>query len=183
MGDIEYFKIIQKYIPADSPTYPIYITHVTLVTKKALDIARKLGLTERQLQFIEEAGMLHDIGIVKISDEEISCTGDLPYIAHGVEGRKILEAEGLPEHALICERHTGVGIFKDEIIARNLPLPEHDMLAVSTEEKIVSYADLFFTKDPKRIWYERTIEEAKGTIEKFGQKYVDIFEEWQKEFS
>ena len=127
--------------------------------------------------------MLHDIGIVKINDEEIFCTGDLPYISHGVEGRKILEAEGLKKHALVCERHTGVGIFRDEIIARNLPLTKRDMLAVSLEEKIISYADLFFSKDPKKIWYERTVEEARATIEKFGKKHIDIFEEWQKQFA
>lgn len=182
MKKVNYFKIIHKYIPADSPTYPIYITHVTLVTKKALEIAGKLNLSREQLRFIEEAGMLHDIGIIKIFDEEIACTGDLSYIAHGVEGRKILEVEGLSKHALVCERHTGVGIFKNEIIERKLPLPERDMLAISLEEKIISFADLFFTKDPKRIWYERTLEEARGTIEKFGQKHIEIFEEWKREF-
>ena len=183
MKKVNYYKIIHKYIPPESSTYPIYMTHVTLVTKKALDIARKLGLSEKQLKFIEEAGMLHDIGIVKIKDDEIFCAGDLPYIAHGVEGRKILEDEGLKKHALVCERHTGVGIFKDEIIENNLPLPERDMLAVSLEEEIISYADLFFSKNPKKLWYERTPDEARATIEKFGQKHIDIFESWEREFN
>lgn len=182
MSKLNYFKLIQKYIPADSKTYPIYITHVTLVTKKALDIARKLDLSDEQLQFIEEAGMLHDIGIIKVDDEEIFCTGSLPYITHGTEGRKILESEGFEKHALVCERHTGVGIYKEEIIERDLPLPKRDMLAETIEEEIISYADLFFSKDPKKLWYERKSEEAKQTITKFGEKHVQKFEEWEQRF-
>lgn len=165
---MNYYDIIHKYIPPGSKTYPIYITHVTLVTKKALEIGRKLGLSDEKLQFIEKAGMLHDIGIIKVDDAGIFCTGELPYISHGVEGRKILERENLEKHALVCERHTGVGIYKDEIVQRKLPLPKRDMLAITLEEKIISYADLFFSKDPKKIWYEKKPAEAQATIEKFG---------------
>lgn len=141
-----------------------------------------LNLSNEQLKFIEEAGMLHDIGIINVDDAEIFCTGDLPYICHGTEGRNILEEEDLHQHALVCERHTGVGIYKDEIIKNKLPLPERDMLAISIEEKLISYADLFFTKDPTKLWIEKTPREVANSIEKFGTRHIDTFEAWYKEF-
>src|SRR5687768_12925958 len=112
-------------------TYSIYILHVTLVTTKALKIARKLNLSEEQQHFIEEASMLHDIGIVHVKAAKLGCHGEMPYICHIIEGRKILEAEGLPQHAKIAENHIGVGgLTKGEIIAEKLPLPHRDMLCV-----------------------------------------------------
>ena len=53
--------------------------------------------------------------------------GRASYICHGVEGRRMLEAEGLPRHALVCERHTGAGLTVDDIISQRLPLPLRDM--------------------------------------------------------
>ena len=107
----------------DSPIYQVYIPHVSLVTAKALKIAERLGLSPEQQIFIEEASMLHDIGIVKVERYSASPENTLPYICHAPAGRTILEYEGLPRHALVAERHIGVGISKQEIIQQRLPLP------------------------------------------------------------
>ncbi|HPD42609.1 MAG TPA: phosphohydrolase, partial [Anaerolineae bacterium] len=63
---IPYFEIIHKYIPPNSLTYAYYLPHVAAVTAKALRIAYRLGLDATQRRFIEEAAMLHDIGIVRV---------------------------------------------------------------------------------------------------------------------
>ncbi len=178
-----YFSLIAKYFPVDSLAYSIYVPHVILVTAKALRIARHLKLSDKSIEFIEVAGMLHDIGIVRVSDTEIGCNGDLPYVSHGVEGRKILESEGLPvEIALVAERHTGVGISREDIRRQNLPLPDRDLLPETVEEQIIAYADKFFTKDPSRLWEEKTIEQARGSLAKFGAEKVQIFDDWQERF-
>ncbi len=173
---LDYLSLIQKYIPPTNKLFGLYFIHVTLVTNKALAIGRQLGLSNEQLHFIEEATMLHDIGIVMVNAPEIHCTGELPYICHGVEGRKILEAEGLLQHALICERHTGVGIRKEEIITHNLPLPHRDMVPVSIEEKIICWADLFFSKNPSELWLEKTIEQVRASVAEFGTENIQTFE-------
>jgi uncharacterized protein len=179
---IDYFEIIHKYIAPDSLTYRFYVPHVSLVTAKALEVACRFDLSEEQLRFIEEAAMLHDIGIVRVNQAILGCEGDGPYIRHGIEGRKILEVEGLPEHALVAERHIGVGITKTEIIENNFPLPPRDMLPQSLEEKIISWADLFFGK--KRPWQQKSREKIKKNLGKFGdaEEKVKIFEEWSKIF-
>lgn len=179
---VDYRSIIDKYIK-NPLTHHIYLVHVSLVTARALKIARGLGLTEEQMQFIEEASMLHDIGIIKVDDEELGCTGKLDYVCHGTEGRKILEAEGLPLHALVAERHTGVGIPKEDIIKDNLPLPHRDMLAISIEEKIIAWADLFYSKNPRKLFIEKTMNHAYNSIAGFGESHKKIFKEWEAMFA
>jgi uncharacterized protein len=174
---MNYHRLIHKYISPDSEAYPVYITHVTLVTKRALELGRQQGLSRERLRLIEEAAMLHDIGIIKVDAPEIGCHGSPPYICHGTEGRTILEAEGFPAHGLVAERHTGVGIFKEEIITRNMPLPHRDMVPVSLEEKIICLADLFYSKTPSKIWLEKSLDEAYESIATYGEKNIAAFQE------
>ena len=180
--ETNYWKLIYKYIKKGW-TQTIYISHVSLVTSKALKIARGMKLSQKQIRFIEEASMLHDIGIIKVNAPEIGCDGKLDYICHGTQGRKILESEGLKKHALVCERHSGVGIPVTQIIERNLPLPKRDMLAESLEEKIISWSDLFYSKTPSILLKEKTISEAFKSIREYGQEYIDRFREWETMFS
>jgi uncharacterized protein len=180
---IDYFTLIHKYIAPDSLTYRCYLPHVTLVTYEALNIARRLGLTEAQLQFIEEAAMLHDIGIIKVQAEKIGCTGALPYICHGIEGRQILEAEGLPQHALVAERHIGVGISQAQIVDQALPLPKREMLPESLEEKIITWADLFYGKSAKRLWQKRPIDQVRAQLADHGADKVATFDSWRAMFA
>jgi uncharacterized protein len=178
MEKIDYFKIIHKYIPPESFVYSVYIPHVSLVTAKALRIAKKLGLSHEQVIFIEEAAMLHDIGIVKVKRYSPSSDGDLPYICHAPVGREILEREGLPKHALVAERHIGIGISKQEIIEQQFPLPHRDMLPESIEEKIICWADLFFGKKPEKLWTESSLAEVKKKVARYGKRQECEFQEW-----
>jgi len=176
---VDYFRIINKYISPYSQTYNIYVPHVTLVTAKAIKIGRKLKLGADQLRFIEEASMLHDIGIVHVKAKEIFCNGEMPYIYHIVEGRKILEAEGLPMHAKIAENHIGVGgLSKEEIISRKIPLPHRDMLCETIEEKIISYADLWYSKNPRRLFIEKSLKQVRAKVKGYGKREEKLFKEW-----
>ena len=183
MHRVDYFKIINKYISPYSPTYNIYVVHVSLVTAKAIKIARHLGLSADQQRFIEEACMLHDIGIVHVKAKEIFCNGEMPYIYHIVEGRKILEAEGLPLHARIAENHIGLGgLTKEEIIRDKIPLPHRDMLCETIEEKIISYADLFYSKNPRRIFIEKSLKQVRAKVKGYGKREEKLFKEWYEMF-
>lgn len=180
---IDYLKIIHKYIPPDTPLYRNYIIHVTLTTAKALEIARRLGLDDASIEFVEEAAMLHDIGVCKVRSEHIGSKGEQPYIAHGHLGREILEAEGLPKHALVAERHNGVGITKAEIIAKNLPVPHRDMVPVTLEEKIIAYADNFYTKVPEYVFKPYSIPRIKDRLAYFNDDAPAIWQKWHEQFS
>ncbi|MGB9823131.1 MULTISPECIES: HD domain-containing protein [Thermodesulfovibrio] len=169
------FEIIKKYYNPQSMAYKILINHSKAVAEKALKIAEKFNVDK---QFIYEAAMLHDIGIFMTNTPKLDCHGRFPYIAHGYLGREILEKERFQKHALVCERHTGVGITMEEIIKKNLPLPHRDMVPVTMEEKIISYADKFFSKESDGSVRVRTVEEIIKDLSRYGEEKVKIFKEW-----
>ena len=183
MERLDYFRIIHKYIPPDSPTYPIYLIHCQLVAHKALTIAKRLRLSDKKLTFIEEAAMLHDIGIIRTNTPDIFCYGDLPYLCHLSEGRAILEAEGLPRHALVAETHVGVGLTKEQIQEQGLPLPPRDMKPTTIEEEIISFADLFYSKNREKLWREKPLKKVRENIAKRGKDQLAILDDWIKRFT
>jgi uncharacterized protein len=177
--------LIQKHYDPESELYRILLVHSILVTAKALRLARDFlenhPKTSVDLSFIEEAAMVHDIGIFRCNAPEILCTGTEPYIRHGIIGREIIEQEGYPRHAVVCERHTGVGITRDEIIQQELSLPKRDLMPISIEEKIICLADKFYSKKPKRLYKEKTIGKIRKSLKKRGaritRRFDDLYEE------
>lgn len=175
-------EIIQKYYNPQSELYRILTEHGKLVAKKALALAEKVKHLNPDLKLIEEAAMLHDIGIFLTKAPKLECFGEKPYICHGYLGREILEKENLPKHALVCERHTGMGLTIDDIEKQNLPIPKRDMVPISIEEKIICFADKFYSKDPESLFKEKMLEEIKNNAAKFGENEVKKFEEFIKLF-
>ncbi len=171
------FDIINKYYPESTPLREILITHSEAVEEMAIAIAQKHPELKADLQFIKEASLIHDIGIFKTDAPGIHCHGTLPYICHGYLGFEITNNEGFPKHALVCERHTGTGLSKEEIIMQNLPLPHRDMMPISIEEKIICFADTFFSKS-RELKTPKTVTEIQNSLTRFGEKHVDQFNEW-----
>ena len=178
--DMDYQAIINKYYPEDNELRHILLVHSRAVADKALAIADRHPEFSLDHQFIEEAAMLHDIGIVRCNAPGIQCFGTEPYICHGRIGADMLRAEGFPQHARVCERHTGAGITRSQIIAQQLPLPQQDFLPETMEEKVICYADKFFSKS--HLDEEKTIEQALASLSKFGEEGVARFREWVKMF-
>lgn len=126
-------------------------------------------------EFIEEAAMLHDIGIIFCNAPKIYCHGSHKYIEHGYLGAELLRSEGLPKHALVAERHTGTGITIEQIEREELPIPERDYCPQSLEEKIICYADKFYSKS--HLGEEVDINKIKYNIWKYGH---EAFVRWQE---
>lgn len=145
---------------------------------KAMEIARRVESPVPDIRFIEEAAMLHDIGMIFTNAPKIGCYGYKEYICHGYLGRELLENEGLPKHALVCERHVGMGITAEEIRKNSLPLPERDMVPVTAEEKIVCLADKFFSKAEHDLLHEKPLKEVRGMITAYGDEKLRLFDEW-----
>ena len=102
---------------------------------------------------------------------------------HGVHGREILDAEGLPLHALVCERHTGVGLTVDDIIRQKLPLPQREMCPQSLAEQIICFADLFYSKKPCRLAERKKVEKIRKKLLPFGEEKVHVFDSWLARFN
>ena len=170
---MDYLSIINKYYPEEedgeqqsSALRQLLLKHSRQVADRCLLIAKKHKELPVDIQFLEEAAMLHDIGIFRCNAPSIHCHGDEPYIRHGVIGAEILRWEGYERHARVCERHTGTG----------LPGYEPETL----EEQIVCYADKFYSKSsPDHV---RTVLETAQSLEKFGSEGVKKFLSWSERF-
>jgi len=175
-----YQPIIDKYYPEDNELRHILITHSRSVADKALSIAKAHPEMHLDTEFLEEAAMLHDIGVFLCHAPGIQCFGNEPYIRHGMLGAQLLRQEGLARHARVCERHTGAGISAEEIERQQLPLPPGDYLPETLEEKVICFADKFFSKT--RLDREKTLEQATESLKKFGNEGVKRFLQWAEMF-
>ena len=177
---MDYQSIIDKYYPSENELRRILLIHSRQVADRCLKIAKNHPELRLDVEFLEEAAMLHDIGIFRCDAPSIQCFGSEPYICHGVIGGQILREEGWLRHAQVCERHTGAGITKDDIIAQNLPLPRQDFLPETIEEQVICYADKFYSKThPER---EKSYEQAMKSLAKFGEAGLVRFAKWKAMF-
>ena len=168
--------LINKYYSENTDLKRILLTHSRSVADKSLWIADKHPELNLDRQFLEEAALLHDIGVFLTNAADIHCTGAYPYICHGYLGADILRKEGYPLHALVCERHTGAGLSLADILEKDLPVPHREMIPLSMEEKVICFADKFFSKT--NLDKEKTVEMARKSIEKHSQEGVSRFNTW-----
>jgi len=175
--------VINEFYHPESRAYGILLQHGTNVARKAVHAAGKVPHLNPDLEFIQEAAMLHDIAIFLTNTPELDCKGKYPYICHGYLGREILENKGLPRHALVCERHVGVGITAEEIKRHQLPLPERDMVPISIEEQAICFADKFFSKNGRKLETENPVEEILRKLARYGPEKVKTFKAWLRLFS
>lgn len=168
--------IIQKYYSEESKVYPILLDHSELVTRRALEIARAHPELELNMKFIEEAAMLHDIGIFLTYAPGIGCYGDKPYLCHGYLGSELLQREGMSRHALVCERHTGTGLSISDIINSGYSIPRRDMIPISLEEQLICFSDKFYSKSKPGT--EKTIDKVRKSLEKYGPEHLARFDHW-----
>ena len=177
-------KLIDRYYSAAPLARQILLDHSRLVTRKALKVGRYLAEQGESidLKFIAEAAMLHDIGMILTDTPELGCHGQGSYLQHGIRGKEILEKEGLPRHARVCEKHIGVGLTADEIRRQQLPLPVRDMQPETLEEQIICYADLFYSKGDKNPISGRNPDNIRDKLKKYGKNKVAIFNQWREKF-
>lgn len=181
---VDYIALIDKYYASHPDLRHVLVTHSMQVRDRALRIVDahpewvEQGLVDRR--FIEEAAMLHDIGIIFCNAPKIFCTGPHQYIEHGYLGAELLRKEGLPRHADVAERHTGSGITIDQIIREDLPLPVKDYCPRTLEEKIVCYSDRFYSKT--HLGEEVTLRKIRHSLWKYGHDAIVRFEQMQQMF-
>lgn len=164
-----------KYYHDNPELRRIVMNHSELVAKKALHIAKekKLRLDPKDIYC---AAMLHDIGVVKCKAPGIHAHGELPYIQHGIVGKKMLEENGLKKYASVCEVHTGAGLTADEIKSKHLELPVKNYLPHSMLEKLICYADKFYSKSHD-LDKEKSIESIIKQMKNYGEDSLARFME------
>jgi len=175
--------ILAEYYDRRSKAFDILVAHGEQVARKAIKAAKHVSHLKPDLNFIEKAAMLHDIGILGTDSPGLECRGIHPYICHGILGRKMLANIGVSDYGPICERHVGVGISAEDVRQHNLPLPARDMLPVSIEEQIICYADKFFSKNGNGMKAEeKSHEKIISGLKRYGPDKVKRFQSWVEMF-
>lgn len=196
---MNYLDIIHHFYPEDTPLRRLLLLHSECVRDKALQILEGSGFrglvsgfrvqgSNLNLDLIIAGSMLHDIGICATCAPGILCEGTESYICHGTIGARMLRqlvAEGsfsaedaamLEACARICERHTGAGLTRQDILSQGLPIePAVDLLPETLEEQLVCLADKFFSKsgDPRK---EKSLEHVRRSMMKFGADSLARFD-------
>jgi uncharacterized protein len=173
--------IFDRYYRPGAALTALLLDHSRRVRDKALSVAARFSEALPDMAFIAEAALLHDIGIGRTAAPGIHCHGAQPYVCHGIIGRHMLESHGLKRHALVCERHVGTGITPHDIVRQKLPLPARDMTPSSVEEKIICYADKFFTKS--HGGRELSLEVIIAGLSRYGPEKVQTFMAWHQRFA
>ncbi|MBO5960386.1 MAG: HDIG domain-containing protein [Paludibacteraceae bacterium] len=183
LQDAETFalSILHKYYKTEETAYQILLTHSRQVAQKALQVIMTHPELKVNTTFVLQAAYLHDIGVFLCNAPIIGCNGTHQYIEHGYLGADLLRNEGLPKHALVAERHTGTGITHWQIVTQNLPIPTNRTYQPDTlEEKIVSYADKFYSKT--HLDTCANTEKILKKLIKFGDESVQRFQMWDNIF-
>ena len=179
----DYQAIIDKYYPAeggDPLCRDIYMKHACQVADMAvaLNEAAHLGL---DADMVRGAAMLHDIGICRTKAPGIQCHGEEPYIRHGVIGAEILRSEGAPEEWVrVAETHTGTGLTEEDILQQQLALPPRDYMPETLLEKLVCYADKFYSKSG--TMEKRTVAKARAALARHGGDSLARFDAMHRMF-
>lgn len=191
---MNYLDIIHHFYPEDTPLRRLLLLHSECVRDKALALLEGSSFRDQHpsttlnLDLVIAGSMLHDIGICATHAPGILCEGAEPYICHGTIGARMLRqlvAEGsfsaedaamLEACARICERHTGAGLTRQDILSQGLPIePAVDLLPETLEEQLVCLADKFFSKsgDPRK---EKSLEHVRRSMMKFGADSLARFD-------
>ncbi|MBD5267642.1 MAG: HDIG domain-containing protein [Bacteroides sp.] len=180
MANTDFQAIIDKYYPDDNELRAIYMKHARQVADLALaiNLTRAIGLDPLD---VEGAAMLHDVGIFGTNAPGIHCHGAASYMRHGVIGGKLLRREGAPEAwARVAERHTGTGITKEDILMQDLDLPVEDYCPVTMLEKLICYADKFYSKSGSME--KKPFTRVRNSIARYGGDSLERFDELYKLF-
>lgn len=177
---MDFLALIDKYYADNPPLKEILLCHSRQVANRCLKIAQAHPELNLDTVFLEEAAMVHDIGIFMTDAEGIHCHGEAPYLCHGYLGAELMRREGFERHARVCERHTGTGLTKENIEARDLPLPHRDFQPETLEEQVICYADKYYSKT--HLNKEKSYEKVIASLQKYGEQGVMIFQRWKEVF-
>lgn len=155
--------------------------HSDRVRKWSVQIAEKLGFSEKRLESLEFGALLHDIGMIGIKDEVLQKQGPLNPMEyehiqeHSLIGVKIVEGgsffkDKIPMIRHHHERFDGSG-YPDGLVGENIPF----------EARIISIVDAFDAMSSLRPYRremsqeDALVEMDKGKGKQFDPEILEIF--------
>ncbi|GAB7045769.1 HD domain-containing protein [Catenuloplanes indicus] len=178
-SDSQIRDLHQRHAPSPE-AFALVWTHCEIVCAIAEQLLDGPGGAGLDRDLVRAGALLHDIGVYRLYGADGRINGR-EYVRHGLLGRDLLAAEGLPDPLCrICAHHTGVGISRADVLAQDLPLPPADYLAENAEERLVMYADKFHSKKTPPVF--NSAESFAASIGRFGPDKPARFAQLRAEF-
>ncbi|MDD2653504.1 MAG: GAF domain-containing protein [Candidatus Omnitrophica bacterium] len=174
---INYFNTIHTLVLAMEARDPYTMRHSERVTQYSIKIAKNLGLSDKQIETLNYASKVHDVGKIAISDTVLNKPGKLTIAEralielHPVKGAEMLEPLGFLKAGIPCVRHHHErfdgGGYPDGIKKEQIPI----------EARIVACADSFdaMTSDRPYRYRKMTMIEAINELELNSGKQFDPY--------
>ena len=176
--------VLREFYPEETPMRRLLEKHSRQVADMAAEILSSAPAPLRASiapEAVVTAAMLHDVGIGRCRAPSIGCFGEADYLTHGILGAAMLReyaaARGidLESCARVCERHTGSGLTREEILARDLPIdPPRDLLPETPLEKLICLADKFYSKSG--AMERKPLEKVRRSMARFGEAPLARFD-------
>lgn len=167
---IEY---LHRRLASDEDIFERVFTHCAIVWNIAQQLIRTKDL-QLDARLVKAGALLHDVGVYRLVSDDM-------YIRHGLLGAKVLKDEGYPP--ALCRFaacHTGVGLTAEDIRVEELPLPPHDFVAKTAEERLIMYADKFHSKTSPPQFNNPPV--IKKDLARFGDDKIPKFKTLVQEF-
>lgn len=176
--------VLRAFYPEETPMRRMLEKHSRQVAGMAMEILSSAPGPLRAAVAPEAAvtaAMLHDVGIGRCHAPAIGCFGNADYLMHGILGgamlREYAAARGIDLEACarVCERHTGSGLTREEILAQRLPIePPRDLLPETPLEKLICLADKFYSKSG--AMERKPLEKVRRSMAGFGEAPLARFD-------
>lgn len=165
MNTREITRLHHKYAPNEK-VYNLVYGHCQIVCEVALWCAYNIkDETKVDLDLLQSAALLHDIGTYILFDDEGKVVNKRMYPQHAILGAKIVADEGIDIRvAKIIETHVLLGLTKQEIIDTPYILPARDYEPDTVEGELLCYADRFHSKHPTFNAYDSFLEGLKKNL-------------------
>ncbi len=162
----------RKYAPNDK-VYELVYGHCQIVAEIALWCA---GNIQKDIfvdiELLRSAALLHDIGTYILFNDDGKVVNERLYPQHAILGAKIIYDEGLDQRISdLVSTHILMGLSKEEVIATNWSLPEHNYEPQSIEGEILCYADRFHSKHPTFNDYDTFLDRLKKSLPIQAEKF------------
>ena len=145
-SDIE--ALHHRYAPSDK-VFTLVYDHCRIIAEIAEWCVKQNNIIV-DVDLLRAGCLLHDIGTYALFDTEQLRGNMHNYPQHAIFGAALIVEEGFDARiADMVRTHVLMGLTREDITIANFGMPRKDYLPVSTEARLLCYADRFHSKYPE----------------------------------
>lgn len=171
-------KLHRKYAPNELVFNHVY-EHCAIVKEIAEWCVANAGLDNVDRDVLRASCLLHDIGTYVYFQDDGHIQNERLYLQHALLGAAIVRDEGIDDVIVSnIKTHVLLGLSKEEIMDKQLPIPARDYVPETIEGRLLCYADRFHSKNPRF----NSFDSFSSHLENAFPEQAEKFKVWSEEF-